>query len=151
MTELKILSLDPATLCGWAHSSGASGYWDLNLKRDESPGMKLLKLRSKLTETKNTIGVDLLAYEAVRYAAGGHALIALAEIQGQIKAWCLENGVEYKGYSSTSIKTHATGKGRASKAEMVSAAIRISGKVVESEDEADAICLMSLVKKELSL
>ncbi len=47
---MKILALDPATHCGWAHSCGASGTFDLSIRRDESSGMRLLRLRSKLED-----------------------------------------------------------------------------------------------------
>ena len=57
---MKILALDPATHTGWAHSCGASGVWDLSIRRDESSGMRLIRLDSKLDEMKRSVGVDLV-------------------------------------------------------------------------------------------
>ena len=36
---MKLLALDPATQCGFAHSCGASGTWDLRVRRDEAGGI----------------------------------------------------------------------------------------------------------------
>jgi len=122
---MKILALDPATKCGWAHSCGISGTWDLSVRRDESSGMRLLRLRGKLAAVKESEGVDLVVFEAARNAAPGMqgALVACTEFQATIKLWCHDNGVEYRGYSPAEIKRFATGKGMAGKPAMKEAAL----------------------------
>lgn len=146
MKVLKILALDVATHCGWAYSGDfrASGVWDLTPKRDESKGMRLIRFDAKLRELGAT-GVNLVVYEAAR-AAGGHAgaIVVQSELQGVLKLWCEAQGIEYRGYSSTEIKKHATGKGNAKKDAMVAAAQAKYGYVGTDEDEADAICLLAL-------
>jgi Holliday junction resolvasome RuvABC endonuclease subunit len=123
---MNILSIDPATKCGFAHSTGISGTWDLSIRRDESAGMRLIRLRGKLQEILAALGVELLVFEAARNCASSMqgALVVQSEIQSVIKVWCEDNKVEYRGYSPTEIKKHATGKGNAKKADMVESALR---------------------------
>lgn len=149
---MKILALDPATKTGWAHSDGAGGTWDLSVRRDESSGMKLLRLHGKLTEIRASNGIDLIVFEAARNAAPKMqgALVVQAEIQGAIKLWCHNNGVDYRGYSPSEIKKHATGKGNASKQQMCEAANVAFGAAEHRDDnQADAMWILDLAQKEL--
>ena len=148
---MKMLAIDPATKCGWAHSCGESGVWDLSIRRDESSGMRLIRLRGKLDEIHRLTPVKVLVFEAARHAAPKMqgALVVQAEIQGVIKSWCEDNSIEYRGYSPSEIKKHATGKGNANKAAMKKAAIEKFGRV-EDDNEADALWLLDLAKKELT-
>lgn len=147
---MRILALDPATKCGWAHSSGASGTWDLSVRRDESGGMRLIRLRGKLNEIQQSAGVDLVAFEAARHCAPGMqgAIVCQAELQAVIKLWCEENNIEYRGYSPTEIKKHATGKGNANKSLMIQAAGLRLGWLGTDDNEADALWLLDLVKRQ---
>lgn len=149
---MKILALDPATHCGWALSNSASGTWDLSIRRDESAGMRLIRLQSKLNETAKD--VDLVVFEAARNCAPKMqgALVVQAELQGIIKIWCETNGVNYRGYSPSELKKHATGKGNAGKAQMVAAAAnkwpeKFNG--ASDDNEVDARWLLDLAEKEL--
>lgn len=148
---LRILALDPATKTGWAHSCGESGVWDLSVKRDESSGMRLLRLRAKLNEVHQTIGVDFVAFEAARMGKGRKvqigALSVQSEIQGVIKLWAEENLIQYKGYSSTEIKRHACGNGNASKDAMMEAAENKFNRLFKSYDEVDALWLLDMASK----
>lgn len=148
---MKILALDPATKCGWAHSDGASGTWDLSVRRDESSGMRLIRLGAKLNEIYASAGIDLVVFEAARHAAPRMqgALVVHAEIQGQIKTWCETFGKEYRGYSPSEIKKHATGKGNASKEQMMQAATNRGWSPID-DNHADALWLLDLATKELS-
>ena len=148
---MKILALDPATLTGWAHSDGASGTWDLSVLRDESAGMRLIRLRSKLHDIKESVGVDLLVFEAARNAAPKMqgALVVQAELQGAIKLWCEDLGVNYRGYSPSEIKKHATGKGNASKQDMADASkSKPWAKSGQDDNEVDALWLLDLAVSE---
>jgi Holliday junction resolvasome RuvABC endonuclease subunit len=151
---MKILALDPATSCGWAHSDGFSGTWDLSVRRDESGGMRLIRLTSKLDEVDDTIGVDLVAFEAARHGAPNMqgALVVHAELQATIKLWCEKRGVDYRGYSPTEIKKFATGKGNAGKDLMLIAAEKSWPlKNFGTGDEVDAWWLLLLAMKELRI
>ena len=144
---MNILALDPATKCGWAHSSGPSGTWDLSTRRDESGGMKLIRLVSKLDELWCFgEGFSLLVYEAARHAMPKMqgALVHQAELQGCIKLWCETNRVQYRGYSPNEIKKHATGKGNAGKPEMIAKAKTKWPGFIGDDNEADAKWLLDL-------
>jgi len=114
---VNILALDPATHMGWALSNGISGVWDFSIRRDESGGMRLIRLQSKLRELNNDNGIDLVVFEAARHAGPGMqgALVVQSELQAVIKLWCESEGIDYRGYSPGEIKKFATGKGNASK------------------------------------
>lgn len=142
---MKILAVDPGTECGWAHSSGGSGTWDLRVRTDESDGMRLIRLTGKLLEIEEAVGIELLVYEAARYATENshRALVVQSEMQGQLKRTAIERGWQYKGYSASEIKRHATGKGNASKDHVLRAA-RSRWAKGENHNEADALWLLDL-------
>lgn len=150
---MNILALDPATHCGWAYSKvgyEGSGTWDLSIRRDESAGMRLIRLAGKLEELRKSMGVDLLVYEAARNAGPKMqgALVVQSELQGVIKFWCEQNKIQYRGYSPSEIKKHATGKGNANKDAMLAAArIKWPG-FIGDDNEADAKWLLDLAMKE---
>jgi len=147
---MKILALDPATKCGWAHSSGFSGTWDLSTRRDESGGMKLVRLHGKLFDVYFNIGISLVVFEAARHAAPKMqgSLVHQAKLQGSIEIWCEQNGIQYRGYSPSEIKKHATGKGNANKEAMMKAA-KTKWLAFDGDDnEADAKWLLNLAMSE---
>lgn len=147
---LRILALDPATQCGFAHSCGASGTWDLSVRKDESAGMRLIRMRAKLEEIRLAVGVDLVVYEAARYVGvrgGDRALAVQSMIQGAVLIWCEDNGFQYRAYSPSEVKKHATGKGNAKK-DVVLAAARVRWPNVRGHDEADARWLLDLAEGE---
>lgn len=147
-----ILAIDPATQCGWAHSHGGFGTWDLSIRRDESSGMRIFRLVGKLKEIQETVGFDLLVYEAARNAAPKMqgALVTQATLQGAILLYCEQEGVQYRGYSPTEIKKHATGKGNASKSQMIDQA-KALGYDVQDDNAADAIHLLRLAQDHLGI
>lgn len=149
---MNILAIDPATTCGWAYrGSGGQfgGAWDLSIKRDESGGMRLIRFKAKLAEVSAAVPVDLVVYEAARNAGAKMqgALVVQATIQGVLVLWCEENGFEYRGYSPSEIKKHATGKGNANKEAMVKSAVARFGQV-EDDNHADALWLADLAFSE---
>jgi len=151
---MNILALDPATHCGWAHSCGASGVWDLSTKRDESGGMKLIRLRAKLHElARMDYGISLVVFEAARNAAPKMqgALVHQARLQGVIEVWCHDMAIEYRGYSPSEIKKHATGKGNAGKADVIAAARDKLGYAGHDDNEADALWLLHLATAEYGM
>lgn len=148
MTKLKILALDPATKCGWA-TSGASGVWDLRVKKDESSGMRLIRLRAKLDDVHKLVGIDLLVFEASRNMKYGQAVKIAAQLQGVIELWCTDNQIEYAAFSPAQIKKHATGKGNADKQAMIAAAKKKwIDREITDDNEADALWLLDLATSE---
>ncbi len=154
---MRVLAIDIGRKMGWAHSCGLSGTWDLNVRRDESAGMRLIRMRAKLNEILDTEGIDMLAFEAVRNAAPGMqgALVVGAEFQGVIKEWCEDNDIQYRGYSPTEIKRFATGRGNVGKGAMKDAArkawkgeVSIERMSAMDDNEIDARWLLKLVMSE---
>jgi len=144
---MRILALDVATHCGYAISQELYGVWNLTPRRDESAGMRLLRLRSKLNEVIKSECINLVVFER---PGGQHkgAIIVQSELQGQIKVVCEDNFVEYRGYSSQEIKKFATGKGNAGKPAMIAAAKKAYGYLGNDDNEADALHLLELAKSE---
>ncbi len=145
---MKILALDPATNCGWAHSDGPSGCWDLSIRRDESAGMRLIRMRGKLNEILKSCGVDVVVYEAARNAGAKMqgALVVQAKLESVIVMFCEDNKIEYRGYSPTEVKKHATGKGGANKDAMILAAKQKFNIDVQDDNQADALHILDLFR-----
>jgi Holliday junction resolvasome RuvABC endonuclease subunit len=143
----KILALDPATHCGYAISKELYGVWNLTAKRDESAGMRLIRLRSKLMEIIPSEHINLVVFER----PGGRfksSIIVQSEIQGQIKTVCEDFKVSYRAYSSKEIKKFATGKGNCGKPAMIKAAQEKLGYPGNDDNEADALWTLELAKSE---
>ncbi len=148
--KLKIFAIDPASTLGWAISKLEYGTWDLKTRKDESIGMKLIRLRAKLKEINELYKPDIIVYER---AAGQHkqAIIHQAKLIGIIEQWCEENKINYRAYSATEIKKYATGKGNAGKPLMIKAAQDKLSYTGNDDNEADALWILYLAKKDLSI
>ena len=163
---MRILALDAATQTGWCVIDGdfiVSGTWDISVDRttranidtDEAGGMRLANLRRKLNELQQEKTVDILVYEASRNLRYGNPVRVAAELQGVIQLWAIDNMVQFKGYSPSEIKKHATGKGNCNKNAMMVAAfnkwpnVHRMGPSEWSSDEADARFLCDLAFKQL--
>jgi crossover junction endodeoxyribonuclease RuvC len=143
---MNILALDPATHCGWATRT-AYGVWNLSVKKDESDGMRLIRLKSKLLEILKTEGIELVVFER---PGGLHTnpIMVQSQIQGTIMLVCEENKIQYRAYSSGEIKKFATGKGNANKYAMILAAEKKYGYKGDDDNEADALHLLHLAQED---
>ena len=143
--DLRILAIDTATHCGWAVSLTVYGVWDLTPKRDESAGMRLIRLRSKIHEVLDAEHINLVVFER---PGGQHkgAIIVQSELQGQIKVVCEDRAIEYRAYSSHEIKKFATGKGNCGKPAMIAAAREKYSYPGNNDNEADSLHLLMLAK-----
>lgn len=146
---MKILALDPATKTGWCTST-SSGVWDLKTKSYESKGMKLIKFKSSLNEIVKLEGINFIAYEK----PGGrnyNGVRSHSNMEGVLMEYCLENGIEYKGYSAGEIKKFATGKGNSNKDAMIKACREKYNIDPIDDNHADSIHLFYLASKEFNL
>lgn len=145
---MNLLALDVASRTGFATKS-ASGTWDFRPKRDESPGMRLIRFKAKIREMVEMEKIDHIVFEMV---AGFHrgALIVAAELIGVLKTFCEENNIPYRSFTATEIKKFATGKGNASKDFMISEARLKLGYKGNDDNEADALWIYQLAMKELT-
>lgn len=147
---MKILALDPAEKCGWALDNNIFGTWDLRAKRDESQGMKLIRFRAKLIEVHKIENLGLIVFER----PGGRFktdIISHSKFQAVIETFCIENGIQFKGYSPKEIKKFATGNGNCNKAHMVGTAKEKLGYQGGDHNEADALWLLNLANSELNI
>ena len=148
MNSTTILALDLGTQTGWALASRdrsiTSGSQSFKPQRFEGGGMRFLRFKRWLTDIKQfNDGIDQVVFEEVRRHVGVDAAHAYGGFMGQLTAWCEHHQIPYQGIPVGTIKKHATGKGNASKDEMV-AAIRARGHTPADDNEADAIALLYL-------
>lgn len=142
---MNILALDIATKCGYAHTSGPSGTWNLSTVRNESETMRLYRLRINMDALRFEHGIDLVVFEAAHHRFT-NPFRTLVELQTIVKLWCDDRKIPYSGtISPAEIKKHATGKGNATKSDMLLTAQGLYPKLVISDDNhADALHLLSL-------
>jgi hypothetical protein len=141
-----ILALDLGTRTGWAlrDRAGAitSGTHEFRPGRFEGAGMAFLRFGGWLGETLRLAGgIDAVAFEEVRAHAGTIAAQVYGGFLAHLTAWCERNAVPYLGVPVGTIKRHATGKGNASKEEVI-AAMRRRGHDPRDDNEADALAIL---------
>lgn len=145
---MRILSIDPASTTGFAYVGEAgriSGTWDLSTRRDESTGMKLLRLESKLVEFAK-VGVDLIVFESPALRTKFPlALVSHAKLVGVIERFCERRQIPSRGYPPTEIKKFV-GKGNAGKDAVIAAVRAKFGYDGNDNNEADAIALLELAR-----
>lgn len=146
-----ILALDLGTTTGWAlmarDGSITSGTESFKPHRFEGGGMRFLRFKRWLTEIKQTSdGIDAVYFEEVRRHLGVDAAHAYGGFMAQLTAWCEHHQIPYQGVPVGTIKKHATGKGNASKGEMIAAA-KARGHLPADDNEADALALLDYARK----
>ena len=151
MNTTTILALDLGTQTGWALTSRdgsiTSGSQSFKPQRFEGGGMRFLRFKRWLTDIKQcNDGIDQVVFEEVRRHVGVDAAHAYGGFMGQLTAWCEHHQIPYQGIPVGTIKKHATGKGNASKDEMV-ASVRTRGHAPADDNEADAIALLYLARE----
>jgi len=157
-----ILAIDLGTTTGWALRSRqgpiAHGFVTFKPHRFEGGGMRYLRFRRWLTELKASIGepgerlgahgiqslqepIAAVYFEEVRRHLGVDAAHVYGGLLATLTAWCEHHQIAYQGVPVGTIKRHATGKGNASKAEVI-AAMKALGHPVTDDNEADALALL---------
>ena len=140
-----ILALDLGTTTGWAmlcDGTITSGSQSFKPQRFEGGGMRFLKFKRWLADTKAcTDGLDAVYFEEVRRHAGVDAAHAYGGFLAHLTAWCEHHQIPYQGVPVGTIKKHATGRGNASKDEMIAAAVA-RYQWVKDDNEADALALL---------
>lgn len=146
-----LLALDLGTTTGWAlltrDGSITSGSESFKPQRFEGGGMRFLRFKRWLTEIKQTSnGIDAVYFEEVRRHLGVDAAHAYGGFMAHLTAWCEHHQIPYQGIPVGTIKKHATGKGNASKDEMLAAARKL-GHTPADDNEADALALLDYARK----
>lgn len=174
-----ILALDLGTYAGFAlgsddGTSDATGVCGLMLrgawtfeftaaekKADPHPpgrrhfdggGPRYTKFAEKLDRLMAAAPFDRVVFEEVRRHKGAIAAQIHGGLLATMQAWCerQEPKVPYSGVGVGAIKKFATGKGNATKGEMMSAVEKL-GYSCETDDEADAVAMLLMVLEAVSL
>lgn len=140
-----ILCLDLGTTTGWAcrvDGKITSGSVSFKPSRFDGGGMRFLKFRHWLSDMKVVMqgSIDSVFYEEVRRHIGTDAAHTYGGFWGTLTAWCESQQIPYQGIPVGTIKKHATGKGNATKADMILSA-RNRGHFPEDDNQADALAL----------
>jgi hypothetical protein len=145
-TRMVVLSIDLGTTTGWAmkplDGQIAHGFASFKPGRFEGGGMRYLRFKRWLSELKG-IATDIhtVYFEEVRRHAGVDAAHVYGGLLATLTAWCEHQNIPYQGVPVGTIKRHATGKGNASKEEVI-CAMRALGHPVADDNEADALALL---------
>ena len=104
--------------------------------------MRFLRFKRWLNELLSVSKeINAVYFEEVRRHAGVDAAHAYGGFLGQLTAWCEQHHVPYLGVPVGTIKKHATGKGNASKDDMIAAVVKC-GFAPGDDNEADALALL---------
>ena len=149
MTLKTILALDLGTTTGWALRDQAGsithGFVSFKPQRFEGGGMRFLRFKRWLTEIKatNEHGIDAVYFEEVRRHLGVDAAHVYGGLMATLTSGCEHHQIPYEGVPVGTIKRHISGKGNASKDEVIKAVGEL-GFHVSDDNEADAIALLNL-------
>ena len=151
MSKTNMLALDIATSCGWC-TEKESGVWDFSKqKRADSYGIRLLRLKAKLKEMIEANDINVVVYERPAGMFKSSIMVA-SEMVSVVIVMCEEMGIDYTAYSASEIKKFWTGKGNANKQAMIDETQKRYPELkIQTDDQADAIALYHLAKKDLNL
>lgn len=139
---MMILGIDPGTNCGWAVINGgrrkASGVWNLKPGRHEGAGMRFVRLYGYLEQLHEAYAIEAIGYEEVARHRGVAAAHIYGAIVGVVQQVGEKHTIPYQGIPVGTIKKRATGKGNASKQQMVAAAVHQFGHLYEAGDDNEA-------------
>lgn len=144
-----ILALDLGTTTGFAYKHGISiksGSISFKTKRHEGAGMRYLKFEKWLNTIKES-GIREVHFEEVRRHVGTDAAHVYGGFMAVLMKWCENNQIPYSSVPVGTIKRSATGRGNASKEEMIEA-VKKAGFDPIDDNEADAIALLYCVISE---
>jgi len=142
-----ILALDLANLAGWAlwaHSTTAYGVWNLT-----KSGNRLANLSDRIHDIACcNPELRLIAAEASSFGGRNPRVQqSLNELRGVTRLVAYRIGAEYVEFHPTTIKSFATGSGRATKDQMIRAAKTMLGVETDDDNIADALFILELAKR----
>ncbi|MFT4314849.1 MAG: crossover junction endodeoxyribonuclease RuvC [Wolbachia pipientis] len=150
---MSILTLDLGKQTGWAILTDGvieSGSKSFHGSRFSGGGMHFLKFRSWLNEMKEKFSnIEAVYFEEVRRHLGTDAAHCYGGFLAVLSAWCEENNIPYQGVNVKTIKRFITGKGNASKSEVIEA-VKKKGGSPRDDNEGDALALMFYVSKDFN-
>lgn len=149
MHNKTVLALDLGTQTGWALRSSKghtmSGTQSFKPQRFEGGGMRFLRFHRWLKEILAlSENVHEVYFEEVRRHAGVDAAHVYGGFLSHLATWCEESKIPYSGVPVGTIKKSLTGKGNASKEDMING-IKKLGYNPQDDNEADALALLHCV------
>ncbi|WP_353285195.1 crossover junction endodeoxyribonuclease RuvC [Wolbachia endosymbiont (group A) of Beris morrisii] len=145
---MSILTLDLGKQTGWAILKDGviqSGSENFHGSRFSGGGMHFLNFRRWLNEMRERFSdIEAVYFEEVRRHLGTDAAHCYGGFYAVLTAWCEENNIPYQGVPVKTIKRFITGKGNASKSEVIEA-VKGKGFFPQDDNEADALALMFYV------
>jgi crossover junction endodeoxyribonuclease RuvC len=156
-----VLALDLGTTCGYALGTNADapdgviasvvirGSWSLKPGKYDGGGMRAVKFTAELDKLMKAMPFERVVFEAVRAHKGVDAAHIYGGLMMALQAWCERQvqPVPYEGVGVGAIKKFATGKGNASKGEMLAGVERLGFPCDGDDNEADAVALLLLTLK----
>ena len=141
-----ILTLDLGSKTGWAlHQSDGtitSGVVEFRSGRFEGGGMAYLRFKGWLDEVQSYAGpIRGIWFEEVRRHLGTTAAHVYGGFLAHLTAWAEAKSIPYQGVPVGTIKRHATGKGNASKTDVMRAMAALGHTPVDDND-ADALAIL---------
>ena len=135
---MRIIGVDLST----SRVGVASGIKTVSFTPDGSAQDSAKRLYSiATTVAKACQGADVVVIEDIAPGSYTRTVTALARVQGAVLAALHRAGIdEYRFVNPTTLKMFATGRGRASKGEMIAAAEALGGSPAD-DDQADAFHL----------
>ncbi len=144
-----ILALDLGTQTGWAIRANGqitSGTQSFKPQRFEGGGMRFLRFQRWLNELHRLTRFGEVHFEEVRRHTSTDSAHVYGGLLGQLSAWCEQRQIPYAGVPVGTIKRFITGKGNASKDDVV-AAVHALGHRPHDDNEADAIALLLTITR----
>ena len=150
---MNLLGLDLSkTAIGWASVRGEaldSGVQRLKMRRGDSPGMLYIRFEAWLRELISLTSPTVIAYEQPHHR-GGYATEIAFGLTTRLQSVCAEKKIEHTQINSRTLKKFFTGSGLCNKEAMVHRAEELTGRKMETDDEADAIAVVLNLKEQLS-
>lgn len=138
---MTVIGVDPSLTC-----TAIAGPDVIELVKTPLRGMARLDYISDKVLSRAQAYRSLVVIEGYSYGspAGSTHAFALGELGGVIRYRLHRANLTYVDVPPSTLKKYATGKGNASKAEVISAAVKRSGQSFASDDAADAWWLYAI-------
>lgn len=135
----RILAIDAALTVGWAHTESPGGTWS---NPGEGYGERFAYFGGWLQDLLVAYPSDLIVYEMAHHRGGPPTRLGVGW-QTLIEYMAKINGCAVRSCHTATLKKHATGSGKATKAEMIAAGIARGWQDDEYDDNhADALWLL---------
>ncbi len=145
---LQVVAFDLSLTCtGWADASGCGVLVPPATVNRGIP--RLLWIRAAILD--RAAGAQLVVLEGYSFASRGRAIVSLGELGGVIRCALADSGLASVDVPPSCRALFATGKGNASKEQVLAEAIRQLGYMGHSHDEADALWLRRMALEHYGL